>query len=111
MDVTTKQSVYELCGHVIGHVIDRSSSQKTDHAPPGAVLVDLRYPGEQRGLHMGCGDRGPTESSVGKPHPHPQSQPGNITQACKDMAVVHACIHLVTLFEDLKLRILFQGSP
>ena len=90
MDVTTKQSVYELCGHVIGHVIDRSPSQETDYAPPGAVLVDFRYPGEQRGLHMGCGDRGPTESSVGKPHPHPQSQPGNITQACKDMAV---CMH------------------
>lgn len=56
----------------------RCPSTETDHAPPGAVLVDIGHPGEQRGVYMGCGDRGQTESPVGKSYTHPQSESGNV---------------------------------
>lgn len=57
----------------------RCPGTETDHAPPGAILVDISNPGEQRGVYMGCGDRGQTESSVGESYTHPQSESGNVS--------------------------------
>lgn len=79
----------------------RCPGTETDHAPPGTVLVDISNPGEQRGVYMGCGDRGQTESSVGESYTHPQSESGNVSGTINALSTVKGTTLLPLIYKYL----------